>query len=185
MRIAVDEKDHRELFLRQTAADILHGMNLGTIALVSPESQFSGHAGGVGIYTTDIADVLSEMGFHVVVVTPLYEANRERILKNYSPRFDGHQFTVQFPEFDDSTQSIRKNTVPDVVNILRSSLLRQKHGKGQIEVLYLENGNTWMCPTAARPAKTSFAGRVFFHRELSRRCGPTIITPRLSRPMNG
>jgi glycogen synthase len=141
MRIAVDEKSRPELFLRQTAADILHGMNLGTIALVSPESQFSGHAGGVGIYTTDIADVLSEMGFHVVVVTPLYEANRERILKNYSPRFDGHQFTVQFPEFDDSTQSIRKNTVPDVVNILRSSLLRQKHGKrSRIEVLYLENG---------------------------------------------
>lgn len=141
MRIAVNENAGREMFLRQSAADILHGMNLGTIALVSPESAFSGHAGGVGIYTTDIADVLSELGFHVVVVTPLYEAHRERILKNYSPRFDGHSFTVQFPEFDDTTQSIRKNTIPDVVNILRSSLLRQKHGKrSRIEVLYLENG---------------------------------------------
>jgi glycogen synthase len=141
MRIAVSEKSDREAYLRQSAADVLHGLNLGTIALVSPESQFSGHAGGVGIYTTDIADVLSEMGFHVVVVTPLYEAHRERILKNYAPKFDGHSFTIQFPEFDDSTQSIRKNTIPDVVNILRSSLLRQKHGKrSRIEVLYLENG---------------------------------------------
>lgn len=141
MRIAVNENGSREFFLRQSAADILYGMNLGTIALVSPESQFSGHAGGVGIYTTDIADVLSEMGFHVVVVTPLYEAYRDRILKNYAPRFDGHSFTVQFPEFDDTTQSIRKNTIPDVVNILRSSLLRIKHGKrSRVEVLYLENG---------------------------------------------
>jgi hypothetical protein len=66
MRIAVNEKDRYEAFICRSAADILHGMNLGTIALVSPESQFSGHAGGVGIYTTDIADVLSELGFHIV-----------------------------------------------------------------------------------------------------------------------
>ncbi|MCE5185428.1 MAG: glycogen/starch synthase [Planctomycetaceae bacterium] len=140
MRIAVNESGTHAPFIIQLAADILLGMNLGTIALVSPESQFSGHAGGVGIYTTDIADVLSELGFHVVVVTPLYEAFRDRIIKNYSPRFDGHSFSVQFPEFDDATESIQKNTVPDVVNILRSSLLRQKHGKrSRIEVLYLEN----------------------------------------------
>lgn len=141
MRIAVNENDGYEDFICRSAADILHGMNLGTIALVSPESQFSGHAGGVGIYTTDIADVLSELGFHVVVVTPLYESSRDRIIKNYAPRYDGHSFTVQFPEFDDGTQGIRRNTTPDVVNILRSNLLRVKHGKrSRVEVLYLENG---------------------------------------------
>ena len=141
MRIAVNEKDRYEPFICRSAADILHGMNLGTIALVSPESQFSGHAGGVGIYTTDIADVLSELGFHVVVITPLYESSRERIIKNYAPRYDGHSFTVQFPEFDDNTQGIRRNTSPDVINILRSNLLRVKHGKrSRVEVLYLENG---------------------------------------------
>lgn len=141
MRIAVDEKQRKQPYLCRSAADILHGMNLGTIALVSPESQFSGHAGGVGIYTTDIADVLAELGFHVVVITPLYESSRDRIIKAYAPRYDGHSFTIQFPEFDDSTQSIRRNTTPDVINILRSNLLRTKHGKrARVEVLYLENG---------------------------------------------
>ncbi|MBL7214181.1 MAG: glycogen/starch synthase [Phycisphaerae bacterium] len=141
MRIAVNEKKHFENSVCQSAVDILHGMNLGTIALVSPESLYSGAAGGVGIYTTDIADVLSELGFHVVVVTPLYESHREKIIKNFAPRYDGHCFTVQFPEFDDRTQSIRRNTIPDVINILRSNLLRFKHGKSaRVEVLYLENG---------------------------------------------
>ncbi|MHC4784211.1 MAG: glycogen/starch synthase, partial [Planctomycetota bacterium] len=141
MRIAVNEKKKFETATCQSAVNILHGMNLGTIVLVSPESQYSGHAGGVGIYTTDIADVLSELGFHVVVITPLYEAYRDKIIKSYAPRYDGHNFTVQFPEFDEVTQSIHSNTTPDVVNILRSSVLRVKHKKSiRIEVLYLENG---------------------------------------------
>lgn len=141
MRVAVNEKGVFDSHICQAAADILHGMNLGTIALISPESQFSGHAGGVGIYTTDIADVLSELGFHVVVVTPLYEAYRDKIIKNYAPHYDGHHFSIQFPEFDETTQSISRNTPIDVVNILRSNLLRQKHGKrSRVEVLYLENG---------------------------------------------
>ena len=140
MRIAVNENNRYKPSICRSAADILHGMNLGTIALVSPESQYSGHAGGVGIYTTDIADALSELGFHVVVVTPLYESSRERIHKTYGPRYDGHSFTVQFPEFDDATQGIRRNTAPDVINILRSNLLRVKRGKRcRVEVLYLEN----------------------------------------------
>ena len=141
MRIAANEKGRFESSVCQSAVDILHGMNLGTIVLVSPESQYSGHAGGVGIYTTDIADVLSELGFHVVVITPLYEAYRDKIIKNYAPRYDGHSFSVQFPEFDEATQSIHRNTTPDVVNILRSSVLRVKHKKQiRVEVLYLENG---------------------------------------------
>ena len=141
MRIAVNEGGQFKNYTCHAAADILHGMNLGTIVLVSPESQYSGHAGGVGIYTTDIADVLSELGFHIVVVTPLYEKYRTKIIKNYQPRYDGHSFKVQFPEFDEQSQSISRNTIPDVVNILRTSLLRQKHGKRtRVEVLYLENG---------------------------------------------
>lgn len=141
MRIAINEKHQYDKNTCRSAVDILHGLNLGTIVLVSPESSYSGAAGGVGIYTTDIADVLSELGFHIVVVTPLYEAHREKIIKNFGPRYDGHSFTIQFPEYDDSTQSIRRNTVPDVVNILRSNLLRFKHGKSaRVEVLYLENG---------------------------------------------
>ena len=141
MRIAVNDRGEFQNHTCQAAADILHGMNLGTIALVSPESQYSGHAGGVGIYTTDIADVLSELGFHIVVVTPLYEKHRDKIIKNYTPRYDGHSFRIQFPEFDEQTQSISRNTIGDVVNILHTSLLRQKHGKRvRVEVLYLENG---------------------------------------------
>ncbi len=141
MRIAVNEKDQFDNSICQSAVNVLHGMNLGTVVLVSPESAYSGHAGGVGIYTTDIADVLSELGFHVVVVTPLYEAYRDKIIKSYAPKYDGHNFTVQFPEFDEATQSIHRNTEPDVVNILRSSVLRVKHKKSiRVEVLYLENG---------------------------------------------
>ncbi|MHC4551424.1 MAG: glycogen/starch synthase [Planctomycetota bacterium] len=141
MRIAVNERGRFEKDVCQSAVNILHGMNLGTIVLVSPESAYSGHAGGVGIYTTDIADVLSELGFHVVVITPLYEAYRDKIIKSYAPKYDGHNFTIQFPEFDEATQSIHRNTTPDVVNILRSSVLRVKHKKSiRVEVLYLENG---------------------------------------------
>jgi len=154
MRIAVNEKSRFKDAICHTAADILHGMNLGTIALVSPESQYSGHAGGVGIYTTDIADVLSELGFHVVVVTPLYEAYREKIIKNYAPHYDGHCFEIQFPEFDESSQAISRNTPTDVVNILRSDLLRQKHGKRvRVEVLYLENGKYLDVPYGGKTAE--------------------------------
>lgn len=154
MRIAVNEKNRFKDAISHTAADILHGMNLGTIALVSPESQYSGHAGGVGIYTTDIADVLCELGFHVVVVTPLYEAYREKIIKSYAPHYDGHSFTVQFPEFDEMSQSISRNTSPDVVNILRANLLRQKHGKRvRVEVLYLENGKYLDIPYGGQTAE--------------------------------
>ena len=154
MRIAVNEKNQFKDAICHTAADILHGMNLGTIALVSPESQYSGHAGGVGIYTTDIADVLSELGFHVVVITPLYEAYRAKIIKNYAPRYDGHSFEIQFPEFDESSQSISRNTPTDVINILRSNLLRQKHGKHvRVEVLYLENGKYLDVPYGGETAE--------------------------------
>ncbi|MCI0498929.1 MAG: glycogen/starch synthase [Planctomycetales bacterium] len=141
MRIAVNENNRYENAVCLSAADILHGMNLGTIALISPESHYSGSAGGVGIYTTDIADVLSELGFHVVVVTPLYEAYRNKIIKTYAPRYDGHSFSIQFPEYDDHAHSMRRNTTPDIVNILRSQLLRYTHGKHtRVDVLYLENG---------------------------------------------
>jgi len=141
MRIAVNEGNQFETAVCQSAADILHGMNLGTIVLVSPESHYSGTAGGVGIYTTDIADVLSELGFHIVVVTPLYESLRDKILKTYTPRYDGYSFAIHFPEFDEASQSIRTDTSPDIVNILRSQILRYKHGKHvRVEVLYLENG---------------------------------------------
>ena len=154
MRIAVNEKSRFKDAICHTAADILHGMNLGTIALVSPESQYSGHAGGVGIYTTDIADVLSELGFHVVVVTPLYEAYREKIMKSYAPNYEGHCFKIQFPEFDESSQTISRNTPTDVVNILRSNLLRQKHGKQvRVEVLYLENGKYLDVPYGGQTAE--------------------------------
>lgn len=141
IRIAVNIDDRYDGCISLFAADILHGMNLGTIVLISPESQYSGSAGGVGIYTTDIADVLSELGFHIIVVTPLYEAHRDKIIKNYAPHYDGHTFTIQFPEYDEQSQSIRTHTVPDAVNILRSDLVRYKHGKqARVEVLYLENG---------------------------------------------
>ena len=72
---------------------------------------------------------------------------RDKIIKSYAPRYDGHSFTVQFPEFDEATQSIHRHTTPDVVNILRSSVLRVKHKKTiRVEVLYLENGKYLDCP---------------------------------------
>jgi glycogen synthase len=140
MRIAVNEMEKFGMDVRQAAVDILQSINIGTIALVSPESKFSGSAGGVGIYTTDIADVLSELGFHVVIVTALYECNRDRIIANYNPRYEGHCFSVQFPLFDDQSQLIGWDTHADVVNILRAHMIRRKHGKrSSIDVLYLEN----------------------------------------------
>ena len=140
IRIAVNETNKSGTEIRQAAVDILQSINIGTIALISPESKFSGSAGGVGIYTTDIADVLSELGFHVVIVTPLYECNREHIFTNYNPRYEGHCFTVHFPAFDDKSQSVSWNSSANVVNILRARLLRRPHGKkSRVDVLYLEN----------------------------------------------
>jgi glycogen synthase len=140
MRIAVNEDERFNTEIHQSAVDVLESINIGTIALVSPESKFSGSAGGVGIYTTDIADVLSELGFHVVIVTPLYECNKDRIFASYNPRYEGHSFTIQFPSFNEQTQSIHWETHPDVVTILRARMLRRPHGKrSRIDVLFLEN----------------------------------------------
>jgi glycogen synthase len=140
MRIAINEHRQFDRDICRTAVDILQSMRLGTIVLVSPESRFSGESGGVGIYTTDIADVLSEMGFHVVLVTPLYERNRSAILSHFNPTFEGHQFTVQFPDFNEKTQTTEPGSKVEVVNIRRANLVRRLHGKrSRIEVLYLEN----------------------------------------------
>jgi glycogen synthase len=140
MRIAVNDIDKFNMDARRAAVDILQSINIGTIALVSPESRFSSSAGGVSIYTTDIADVLSELGFHVVIVTALYECDRDRIFANYNPKYEGHCFSVQFPRFDDNSQSINWDNSADIVNILRARMLRRPHGKKtRIDVLYLEN----------------------------------------------
>jgi glycogen synthase len=140
IRIAVNETNKTGNNIHQAAVDILQSVNIGTIALVSPESKFSGSAGGVGIYTTDIADVLSELGFHVVIVTALYGCNSDSIFANYNPRYEGHCFCVHFPTFNDNSQSISWDKSPEVVNILRARMLRRPHGKkSRVDVLYLEN----------------------------------------------
>ncbi|MCF7972903.1 MAG: glycogen/starch synthase [Phycisphaerae bacterium] len=140
MRVAVMRRQQMEMGVRQGAADILHAINVGTIVMVSPESKFSGSSGGVGLYTTDIADVLSEMGFHVVIVTPLYECNRAQIFKRYAPRYEGHSTSVTFPRFDEGRRAIHFDARPDVVNFLRAKLNRMSHGKrSRVEVIYLEN----------------------------------------------
>ncbi len=140
MRIAVNEAGHFPMEVVQAAVDVLQSLNVGTIALISPESKFSGSAGGVGIYTTDIADVLSELGFHVVLVTPLYECDRQMILSNYTPRYDGHSVSLYLPRFDEASQTTDLDPSPQVVNLLRARLARYKHGKrSRLDVLYLEN----------------------------------------------
>ena len=140
MRIAVMRKRQMDMGVRQAAADILHSINVGTIAMVSPESKFSGSSGGVGLYTTDIADVLSEMGFQVVIVTPLYECNREQIFKRYSPKYEGHNACMTFPTFDEQNRVTHPGDQPDVVNFLRVKLNRMTHGRrSRVEVIYLEN----------------------------------------------
>jgi len=140
MRVAVNGKGSFGTDIQRAAVDILQSINIGTIALVSPESKFSGSAGGVDIYTTDIADVLGELGFRVVIVTALYEWNRDWIFTSYRPKYEGHCFSVQFPTFNDQSQSIGWDSRADVVNILRARMMRRPHGKkSRIDVLYLEN----------------------------------------------
>jgi glycogen synthase len=140
IRIAANEKGNIRKDIQLAAVDILQSINIGTIVLISPESKYSGSSGGVGIYTTDIADVLSELGFHVVIVTALYEWNRNWIMTNYHPKYEGHCFTVTFPAFDNNSQSIGWEEHPNIVNILRSRAKRHPHGKKvKIDVLYLEN----------------------------------------------
>jgi glycogen synthase len=141
MRTAVYEREDIDDSICQAAADILHSINIRTIAMVSPESKFSGSSGGVGLYTTDIADVLSEMGFHVVIVTPLYECNREQIFSQFAPRYEGHSWCRRFPYFDESTRSIQQEPDTEKVNFLQAKLNRLSHGKrSRVEVIYLENG---------------------------------------------
>lgn len=140
LRIAVNETGTFEHETVRDAVSVLQSLNVGTLALVSPESRFSGSAGGVGIYTTDIADVLSELGFHVVIVTPLYECDRETIIASFNPRYEGHSVSIQFPSFDETTQSVGIDPTPEVVNLLRSRLSRVTYGRrARVDVLYLEN----------------------------------------------
>ena len=154
MRIACNENKNPENILCSAAVDILQSINVGTIALVSPESKFSGASGGVGIYTTDIADTLSEMGFKVVIVTPLYEANRQQVFDLYSPKFEGHKLSVNFPRFYDDSQSTGCEGHFEIVNIYRSRLIRHKHGKrATIEVLYLENKSYFDRPYSGSTAE--------------------------------
>lgn len=140
LRVAVNEGGTLDADIVRAAVNVLQSLNVGTLALVSPESRFSGSAGGVGIYTTDIADVLSELGFQVVIVTPLYECDRESIIANFNPRYEGHSFSTHFPMFDEKTQSIGIDPTPEVVNLLRARLTRLTHGRrSRVDVLYLEN----------------------------------------------
>jgi len=140
MRVAVNEKGRFDDAVSRSAADVLRSINVGTIVLVSPESKFSGSSGGLGLYTTDIADVLSEMGFPVIIVTPLYECNRRQILEQYSPRYEGHSVSIRFPCFYDDSQSCGMEAGDDVINLYRTRLVRHKHGKRAIvNVFYLEN----------------------------------------------
>ena len=140
MRITVMRKTQMDIGVRQAAADILHSINVGTIVMVSPESKFSGSSGGVGLYTTDIADVLSEMGLHVVIVTPLYDCNRQQIFKQYAPKYEGHSLTTTFPSFNEEHRTIHDSGHPDIVNFLRVKLNRMSHGRrSRVEVIYLEN----------------------------------------------
>ncbi|MCH7916692.1 MAG: glycogen/starch synthase [Planctomycetes bacterium] len=154
MRIAVRKSRQVEIRVRLAAADILHSINIGTIAMVSPESKFSGSSGGVGLYTTDMADVLSEMGFHVVIVTPLYECNRNHIFSQFAPKYEGHSYTVTFPRFDEHNRSIHPGESSDVVNFLRAKLNRISHGKrSRVEVIYLENGTYFDRPYGGETAE--------------------------------
>ncbi|MFC1652297.1 glycogen/starch synthase [Planctomycetota bacterium] len=154
MRIAVHRQKDMGNDKREAAADILHSLQVGTIVMVSPESRFSGSSGGVGLYTTDIADVLSEMGFHVVVVTPLYEQNREHVFNLYGPRYEGHKCHVRFPRFNDHTQAVDLEESADRVNFLRAKLHRFTHGKrARVEVLYLENGKYFDRPYSGDTAE--------------------------------
>lgn len=157
MRIAVNEGSAFSTETTQAAADVLQSVNIGTIAIISPESKFSGAAGGVGIYTTDIADVLSELGFHIVIVTPLYECNRDAIVANYNPKYDGHSFHIRFPAFDESSQSIKTGSSSSVVNLLRARLARWTHGKrSRVDVLYLENAEYMDVPYGGSTAEDKF-----------------------------
>ncbi len=154
MRIAVNENRRFDKEISRSAVDILQSIEIGTIVLVSPESRFSGASGGVGIYTTDIADVLSELGFHVVLITPLYEKNRKQILSHFAPKFEGHQFSVRFPDFDERTQTAAPGSKVEIVNIHRSNLIRRKYGKrSRIEVLYLENAAYLDAPYSGQTAE--------------------------------
>ncbi len=140
MRIAVNEKGQFEEAICKGASDILQSINIGPVVLVSPESQFSGSSGGVGLYTTDIADVLSEMGFQIIIVTPLYECNRNYIFEQFKPRYDGHSFAIRFPRFREDIQCTEMEDQCEVVHLYRSRMVRYKHGKrARLDVFYLEN----------------------------------------------
>ena len=154
MRIAVNDNKDPENILCNAAVDILQSINIGTVVLVSPESKFSGASGGVGIYTTDIADTLSEMGFKVVIVTPLYEANRQKVFDLYSPKHHGHSLSVNFPCFYEDSQSTGMEDHFEIVNFYHSRLIRHKHGKrATVEVLYLENKNYFDKPYSGSTAE--------------------------------
>ena len=166
LRVAVNEGGTLDADIVR-AAERLAVAQRRDAALVSPESRFSVRRAG-GIYTTDIADVLSELGFQVVIVTPLYECDRESIIANFNPRYEGHSFSTHFPMFDEKTQSIGIDPTPEVVNLLRARLTRLTHGRrSRVDVLYLENAKYFDRPYGRR-RRTSFGGVAAFAGALER-----------------
>ena len=140
MRITVNEKGRFDEEICTSTGEILQSINVGPVVLVSPESIFSGSSGGVGLYTTDIADVLSEMGFQVIIVTPMYECNRSKIFEQYKPRYEGLSINIMFPRFHHETQHIEEDAHRAVINLYRTRIVRHKHGKrSTLDVFYLEN----------------------------------------------
>ncbi|MCK5000410.1 MAG: glycogen/starch synthase, partial [Anaerohalosphaera sp.] len=164
MRITVNENGRFEQDICRSAGDILQSMNVGPVVLVSPESKFSGSSGGVGLYTTDIADVLSEMGFQIIIVTPLYECNRQQIFEQYKPRYEGHSFNLRFPRFREDIQRSEQEDQCDVVNLYRTRIVRRKHGKrATLDVFYLENAEYFDQPYGG----TTFEDKIRRARMLS------------------
>lgn len=140
MQITINQDNLFQQDICKAAGDILQSINIGPVVLVSPESKFSGSSGGVGIYTTDIADVLGEMGFSVIIVTPMYECNRKQIFEQYNPKYQGHSFNINFPIFRDDIQRTQEGSQADTINLYKTRITRFKHGKrATLDVFYLEN----------------------------------------------
>lgn len=66
----------------ELAVKILRSADIGEVVLVSPEAREGADKGGLALYISDLARELAALGIDVTVITPLYQTEKARILKD-------------------------------------------------------------------------------------------------------
>ena len=80
----------------RTAVKILRSSDIGEVVLVSPEAWEGSGTGGLATYISDLTKQLAALGINVTLLLPMFAFDKEKIMKEISPRDTGRTVTVKF-----------------------------------------------------------------------------------------